>query len=545
MKRILKLHFGIGAIAAALFLGLGLFVSLTMRAMMIDEVRKTVEGVVQTAVANIDTLITGVEGAVDNSAWMVREHITDPTYAVRMCHELVRTNPSIVGSTVAYVADYFPAKGRLYAPYSSRNERGEIVDAALRYDYTIDIPKCEWFCETMRRYAPHWCEPYFDDGGADIMMCTYSVPIVDASGRAVAILTADVSLANLTEHVERVRPYDDSYATLRSTSGKMLVPPPAETVGAPASSLYARVFGARNVTISGTARNGWTVELTTPFDDILRGARHIVAYMSVFSLLGLALILTVSWVFSNRLQRQAAQHQRVESELQIAKAIQTSMVNVRFPPWAAARMRPAKEVGGDRYDFTEQDGIAWFGVGDASGKGVPAALYTSLVGAGFRLGAAAGLDTASLVRAVNGLVAEHNETGMFVTAFAGRLDRATGRLEFCNAGHNPPVLIGPDGAARPLEVNRNLVMGAMEGFAYRAQTVDLQPGTKIVLYTDGVTEAMNARGELYGMARLMAFASAHAKDAPEAFADALVKSVDVFAGGAEQADDITVLVVQC
>lgn len=546
MKKILKLHFGIGAVAALLFLSIAVYVAVTMRAMMVEEAHKTVEGVVKTAVANIDNLVTGVESAVNNSAWIVRDRISDPDFAVRMSHELVRANPLVVGSTVAFAPNYHPdrgwacASGRLYAPYSSRDAHGNVVDASLRYDYTVDTAQGEWYVEPMRTGKPRWCEPYFDEGGGNIMMSTYSVPVQDGSGRIVAILTADVSLADLTAHVSKVRPYADSFATLRTAKGTTLVAPPK-----------GRAFGSDKsesghvVVISGTAHNGWKVELTTPLLDILRSAQRVVMYIGIFSLLGLGLILTVSWVFSNRLQRQAADHQRVESELAIANAIQTSMVSVSLPDWAAGRMRPAKEVGGDRYDFAERDGTAWFGIGDASGKGVPAALYTSLVGAAFRMGVEANLDPAALVGAVNRIVAENNHTGMFVTAFVGRLERATGRLEFCNAGHNPPIVIEPDGTARPLDVARNLVMGAVEDYGFKAQSADLAPGSKLVMYTDGVTEAMNAANEQYGMERLLAFASAHANDAPNAMADALMKSVAAFAGNAPQSDDITVLVVSC
>lgn len=534
MKKILRLHLGVGAISAALFVAIAVFVALTMRTMMVAEANKTVEGIVRASVANINGLVATVESAVDNTAWIVREHLDDPRAAVRITHELVQSNPVIVGSTVAFMPDYYPSKGRLYAPYACNDAKGGVVDSALRYDYTDDATHSEWFTVPIRTGGRYWCEPYFDEGGGEIMMSTYSVPILDAQSRPVAILTADVALDHLTRRLVRIRPYPNSYATLHTKSGKMLVPPPADR---------ANGDDVDTVTVTGVADNGWTVSLVCPMENILDGARRVVGYIVVFSLLGLGLIVFVSWSFSNRLQRVTAARQRVDSELTIASAIQNSLVSVNLPDWAAARMRPAKEVGGDRYDFIERQGIAWFGIGDASGKGIPAALYTSLVGAGFRMGVGAGLSPVAIVRAVSNMIAEHNDTGMFVTAFIGCLDRKTGTFDFCNAGHNPPILVRPDGTVAPLEVRRNLAMGALGGYDYHPQSMQLAPGAKILLYTDGITEAMSAHGEQFGMERLLDFARRHAAESPHQIVDALVRAVDTFAHGAPQSDDITTLVV--
>jgi len=536
MKKSLRMHLGVGAIAAALFVVIAVFVAITMRTMMVSEANKTVDGIVRASVANINGLIVGVESAVDNTAWMVREHLDDPRSAVRVSHELVQSNPLIVGSTVSFVPDYYATKGRLFAPYSYNDAAGNVIDSSLRYDYTSDGLRGEWFAVPLASGLSHWCEPYFDEGGGEIMMSTYSVPIRDAHNRPVAVLTADVSLEHLTKRLSTIRPYPDSYATLQTKSGKMLVPPPAS---------LSQSENLDTVTISGVADNGWTVSLVCPITNILEGARRVVGHIIVFSILGLGLILFVSWNFSNRLQSATAERERVESELSIASSIQNSLVTVNLPPWAAARMRPAKEVGGDRYDFTERDGIAWFGIGDASGKGVPAALYTSLVGAGFRMGVGAGLSPVAIVGAVSRMIADHNDNGMFVTSFIGRLDRKTGHFDFCNAGHNPPILILPDGAVSPLVLDHNLAMGALADFSFRPQSMDLPRGTKILLYTDGVTEAMTDRNEQFGMERLLAFAKRHATDTPHEMVDALVRTVDAFVHGAPQSDDITMLVVSC
>ena len=132
---------------------------------------------------------------------------------------------------------------------------------------------------------------------------------------------------------------------------------------------------------------------------------------------------------------------------------------------------------------------------------------------------------------------------MFVTLFVGRLDLVTGKLEYCNAGHPPLVVVRPDGTAEPLAAKRNVAAGVAEGFRYASQTAEFAPGTRLLVYTDGVTEAERKDHAQYGEKRLLAFASAHAKDAPAEMGENLLRELDGFAAGAEQSDDITALAI--
>jgi len=528
-----KVNFGVVAVAALLFMVISAFVAISTRVMMEREAHKTVENAVNAAVAETDGLIVGVESAVGNSAWLVEHWLPNPSALPRICHELVSNNRFIVGSAVAFTPSFYPSVGRLYAPYSSRAVDGSVRDAQLNYDYSEPIPRNDWFCEAMRRGAAYWCEPYFDEGGGDISMSTFSMPVHDWSNRMVAVLTADVSLADLSKRVSEIRPYSGTHTVLKSRRGRYLVDPP----------VMDSEKRANYLTMTGMAMNGWTVELMCPLSDILSGTNMLVKRVIMFSLLGLALMLFVSWSFSTRLQRVTVAAQRVESELSIAHAIQTGMVNGNLPSWAAALMVPAKEVGGDRYDFAEKGDYLYFGIGDASGKGVSAALYTAQVGAGFRIGVELGLEPAEMVGAVNRVIAKDNDNSMFVTGFAARLERSTGRMQYCNAGHNPPLVVSPAGEVSELPLRRNLVMGAMDDYRYVGEETTLPHGAKIITYTDGVTEAMSVGGEQYGMERMKALVAAHAQDEPAALVAALMKSVSEFAGKAPQSDDITVLAI--
>lgn len=241
---------------------------------------------------------------------------------------------------------------------------------------------------------------------------------------------------------------------------------------------------------------------------------------------------------------------RMDEELQFAREIQRSCLPSGFPDRCDrsefdvyACMRAAKEVGGDFYDLfrTDERHLAVC-VADVSGKGIPAALFMMRAKALIKNSLRQGGDLGQVFHKVNEVLCENNEASMFVTALLGVLDLATGDFAFVNAGHNPPVHM--DGACAYLKVRRGFVLGGMEGTQYTLQQAKLEAGDKLFLYTDGVTEAQNAAGELYGEARLLAvLRAAEALDVRQLL-ETVQRDVDAFAGDAPQADDITMLAVE-
>ena len=531
MKPVKRVNFAVVAVTAVLFLAIAAFVAFSTSQMMESEARNTVENVVQATVGRIDRLMASVESAVENSDWIVAEHLDDPEYMFKITGELVQNNPVIVGSTIAFEPNFFPSMGYYYSTFSYKGADGR-VKRIRQGGEDFKYHEMDWYRIPKEAKAPSWCEPYFDKGGAEVMMSTYSLPLKDNSGKVYAVLTADVSLEELTRHVAAIRPYPNSYATLLSQKGKPLVDAPED---ASASS--------DTVKIVGKANNGWTMELICPLSNILQGSRVLVRRIALFSIVGLGLIFFVSWSFSTRLQRATMANERLSSELSIARTIQSSVLNRRVPPCLGAVLRPAREVGGDFYDFHVQDGVLYFSIGDASGKGIPAALFAFLASAGFRLSADMGLPPDEIAARVNALLCKGNDTCMLVTLFAGRLELATGKLEYCNAGHPPLVVVRPDGTSEFLAAKRNVAAGVMEGYRYAKETVTFAPGTRLLIYTDGVTEAEQKDHAQYGDKRLLAFMSAHAKDAPVDLIDGLVRDLDEFTAGAEQSDDVTALAV--
>ena len=245
---------------------------------------------------------------------------------------------------------------------------------------------------------------------------------------------------------------------------------------------------------------------------------------------------------------------RIDAELKFAQLIQVSGLpdpNPVFPGLSsvelAAAMYTAREVGGDFYDYLLiDDDHLFLLVADVSGKGIPAALFMMTSKTLLRNLAAEGYSAHEIIHEGNRQICAHNETGMFVTAWLGILELSTGRIDCANAGHNPPVLIRADGTCDFLTVRPGLVLGGMEASTYTSCVHILEPGDRLVLYTDGVTEAQNTKEAFFGEDRLQTTLTALAErgSCPKEMLAGLHEEIERFAETAPQADDITLLAIQ-
>lgn len=247
-----------------------------------------------------------------------------------------------------------------------------------------------------------------------------------------------------------------------------------------------------------------------------------------------------------------AEH-RHDTELALAQQIQHSALPSVFPPFPDhpdfdlyASMNAAREVGGDFYDFFMLDSHTLvFLIADVSGKGVPAALFMMKAKIEIHSLMEASTDVAEAFTEVNRRLCEANDSGMFVTAWMGKLDLSTGELTFANAGHNPPLIKRANGKYEYLRVERpNFFLAGMEGIRYRKNRLNLYPGDKIYLYTDGVTEACDIDDRLFGEERLLTSLNNLGEYvSPQETCEAISKTLRIYAAGAEQSDDITMLSV--
>ena len=273
-------------------------------------------------------------------------------------------------------------------------------------------------------------------------------------------------------------------------------------------------------------------------------------FILFYAIVCLVFALMYQLVFSNVLWSSRAM--KTEAELNVASHIQKNMLPCIFPPYPEreefdiyATMMPAKEVGGDFYDFflIDPDHLAIV-IADVSGKGVPAALFMVIAKTLIKNNTAGMTEPKGIFEKTNDQLCENNEEGMFVTAFMGILEISTGVFSFVNAGHNPPLLKRKGQQFDWLSVKPGFILAGMEGMKYQQESITLSEGDELYLYTDGVTEAMNLEEELFTDQRLKEALNRHRElDLKELLAS-MKQEIDQFANGAKQADDITMLALR-
>jgi len=255
--------------------------------------------------------------------------------------------------------------------------------------------------------------------------------------------------------------------------------------------------------------------------------------------------------YINDLTATTAAKERIESELNIASEIQMGVLPKIFPPFPNrpefnlyASIRPAREVGGDLYDFFMiDDQHLCFTVGDVSGKGVPAALFMTITQTLIKT--RIGLSASHTLHQVNNDLSHDNPSMMFVTLFLGILNIVTGELEYCNAGHNPPYLISSDlDSVQPLATTDGIALGIMEDYFFSTHHITMTSGETLFLFTDGVTEAMNSKAELFSETRLEKRLKGLGREPVDRINKLVTQEIEDFTSGALQTDDITILVIR-
>lgn len=576
-------------------------------------------------ILRINHVLQSVEITLHNLSWQVVESLNQPDKLYTITEHIIQSNDFISGSAIAFVPYYYEQEGRYYSPYSYR-EDGAIRSKQLgssSYDYhTMD-----WYRIPCQLSVPYWSEPYYDEGGGNIIMTTYSYPIYNHDGSLVAIFTADLSLEWFAEMVNSIKPYPNAYNLMIGRGGAYLVHYNSEYILNETLSGIAQARG--DMQMVDTAQRmmggeqgigeferegerfyllyapieatGWSVAVACLHSDIFAGVESVRKYSYIAGIICLLLVAVICFVairrmtrplikiagaateiangnllaelpeisgddemctlhdsFANmqqsllkyvdELQLTAANKERIESELRIARAIQMDMVPKVFPPFPEredvdlySQLKPAREVGGDLYDFFIADEKLHFIIGDVAGKGVPASLVMAVTCRLYRTIANNVATPEGIVSTLNDALSESNDSNMFCTAFVGILDLKSGELRYCNAGHNPPIVLRSSGDVEALSVVPNLAMGIWQGFEYRGESCMLDSGCTLFMYTDGVTEAESDDKELYGEQRLMSVLKRHTSSAPRHIVDALLEDISHHVGGADQTDDITML----
>lgn len=494
----------------------------------------------------------------------------------------LETNPHVCGAAIGFENFVYPnTKGQHgFAAYvtnvSGKKER-------LYLGEMHDFHQKEWYKEAASRNESYWSRPFRETRLGKIVTC-YSLPLHGIGGRLVGVLAVDIDTEAFRKKCNEVSPFPGSEVTIVDREFRFVSHPDTtlimksvaevnkysgyssdDTVKETMAAHEAGAFTVTNASheesfffVSPIKRNGWTVAIECPKDKVFSGVNRMKRDTTIIAVISvLFMLVTMLWIF-RRLQRVTISKTGIESELRVASSIQMGLIPKLYPAFPDRKeldvcgfLKPAKSVGGDLYDYFVRDDKLLFCIGDVSGKGIPASLFMTVIVALFRNVSLHSDDPAEIMSSLNGTISKNNEHCMFCTMFIGVLDLKTGELQYCNGGHNAPVIrrLTADGGVdvKYMDVKRNLAVGLIEGFAFQGEATALAPGEAIFLYTDGVTEAENANKELFGEeATLAALADARSHEVRSAkgFVDHMYRSVEQHARDTEQSDDITMLVVE-
>jgi len=512
-----------------------------------------------------------VENSLRGHVWDIQRNISHPDSMFSLSEQVLRSHPNMLGCGIAFVPNYFPQKGRLFEPYAYWKD-GEIdfFQSGERHDYT----QSPFYKTVFEKGVPMWTEPYVDDVTSHKIV-TYAKPIFDEQKKIVAVFGADVPLDWMSDTLNHRHIYPSSFDMLQSKSGQLIAGPDKDvpkfkdverivellkdsTVEKPYSITgMSRVFpfeshdGDKGVVFfsSLTRAPQWQASLVC-YDDEVYGKLHKMQFYNLLMML-LALFFLGFMVFrfaknARRLEKIKVEQERINSELKIAKSIQTQMLPDAYPNRSDVAIFgsvvPAKEVGGDVYDFFIRDEKLFFCIGDVSGKGMPSALVMTEVHSLFRSTSTRENNPARMMNVINEAVCQGNKNNMFVTLFIGVLDLPTGCLHYCNAGHDIPLIIGR--TVEEMPVDSNVPVGIFDDIKFSLQEYVLAPMTTLFLYTDGLTESFNLQLKQFGMEQVKKELGESTDLGPEEMLEKMGNAVNQFVDGAEQSDDLTMLAVR-
>ena len=538
-----------------------------------EEAQMRAESQLETTRLQIVDATHQAESAVRNSIWIARWCLNYLDSMPLVASRIVEDNPTVMGSTVALVPNY-SRRRPLYAPYAYREGESILTKSLATEEY--NYPGQPWFTRPLELDRGFWSEPYLDTGGGDIIMTTYSIPIRDVNGKQAAVLTADISLKWLAQLIGSSQVYPNSLEVVISRDGRVLISNPdgditIKTLDEVAAIVddtpaFARLIADMRADKAGTIQiendgelfhvfyapveqTGWAMAIAVPDEEIFGSMRRVRLIERLLQLLGLGMLVMILRITAKnqmKYHKMNEKKERMESELQIGRGIQMAMIPNTFPPFPerdeidlAACLVPAKEVGGDLYDFYIRDNKLFFCIGDVSGKGVPASLVMAVTRSLFRSVSVHEKSPQRIVTTMNDAMADMNENNMFVTFFLGILDLETGHMRYCNAGHNPPLILSDQ--LRTLDVVPNLPLGVIAKMSFQEQETDLSYNDTLLLYTDGLNEAVNANDEEFTMQRVEANFQKHCS--AQEHLDTMKAAVDTFVGKAPQSDDLTMLFI--
>ena len=528
--------------------------------------------------------LESAEQSLQEHLWYINEYIDYPDSMTVAAERLILVNKKVVGGCLAFVPDYYPQKGRLFEPYAY--EEGNVIKVEQIADRDgHDYTRNPVFNSVVKENRPSWSDPYkYDTPAGRLSLTTYSYPIADPQGTVVAVCGIDVSLSWLGDTLNARHLHSSSFDLFLTGAGELIAGPSEQNVSRTRVDLVKTIINDSTIERETTSNERvkvitfyddeqgdegyiyyasmredpqWQVVLVCYEDEVfgkLKTMRLYVALLMLAAFLLLLYIIRRTVNNSFRLQRVNMEKERISSELHIAQGIQRQMLPKRFPPFpdrddidVYGSLVPAREVGGDLFDFFLRDDKLFFCIGDVSGKGVPSAMVMAQAHSLFHMASTRETNPGRIMQVINERVCEGNDSNMFITLFIGVLDLPTGRLRYCNAGHPAPLINGV-----PLEANDNLAVGVFPGVKFKMRERRIQYGDTIFLFTDGLNEAMNQAQQLFGKERMMDICLQHAAAAkenpqaasPQVLIKTMYEAVNSYVGDVVQSDDLTLLAIR-
>jgi sigma-B regulation protein RsbU (phosphoserine phosphatase) len=556
--------------------------------MLAEELEKRAELELTTKVILTKSNLNLAVNSVNGHLWDVMRNIHQPDSMLDVAECVLRSHKNLLGCGIAFEPNFYPAKGRLYEPYAYWHD-GDVVKAQIagdHHDYTQNASYQK--AVHMREWL--WTEPYYYEE-TKTSMITYVQPLKDANDSIMAVFMLDLSTDWLGDTLNYRQLYPSSYTLLLSEQGKLIAGPRttekneedirriiADVNDDDTGKLLCSKENTR--TYSFQSSNGdeafvftakfktdprWQMVVVCYEDEVFGPLREVRVNILLMMLVGFAIMGFIVYRFFMKerdLNKALLKQTRIDSELRIARDIQLKMLPMTYPPFPNrsdldiyGSLVPAREVGGDMYDFFIRDEKLFFCIGDVSGKGVPAAMLMASTHSMFRAFSSHGNDPAQIMYRINESACQGNNSNMFVTIFIGVLNLQTGQLCYCNAGHDRPIVINSNGISM-LDAKPHLPVGIFDDMHYETEESVLTPNSMMFLYTDGLTEAMaplpatdhnaeTVRHNLFGIERVMSNLQHHeAQISAKQLLDSINMAVNNFVGDAEQSDDLTMLAIR-
>ena len=529
-------------IFAALFLIAGLTVQFVMSYRQArHHVQETID--LKTRIAHEKILFELYDAyeVVDQMKQYVAENLSRPNSMLKGTNDLLKRYPSFFCLHIDFPEYFYPEMGKWYS--SCSYWLNDTIKSMITGDTQFDYFQREWYKGALKSGDKgYWGRPYWSDV-INKTIFTYSDDMEDNKGNLVCVVGIDFSLSWMQQLLEQFKPFDGAVCLIYSSDGRVLTA--SENLG-----------GQNRLDLS---EDRWILSRQT-FDDIdtemvidiemvIAVPKHYIwtdiLWTILWPLIVFVLGIVVVGILIRRMLHDQQENARLETEkkvisheLEIAHDIQMGILRNDFPQdedvAVHADLLPIREVGGDLYDFSRQRDVLWFIVGDVSGKGVPAALFMSAAVNLFRSALGHQTSPKAIMEEMNAVLSENNPSVTFVTAFIGCLHIPSGQLLFCNAGHLPPLVKSAGHHVRTIKMARNFALGYDEKMKYVEESCMLGKDEKLVLYTDGVTEARDATRKMMGEQRWMEIV---AND------DNLLEAVKRYIGEAEPTDDITIMTI--